>query len=129
MLLYVKHITRKMLRDNLDTLFVFGDNLARHGLGGQAKEMRGEPNAVGIPTKNFPGNGVYDFFSDDDLPDAKPFIDKAFKQLINHLKSGKNVIWPFYGIGTGLADLENKAPKIAKYIDLNLDLLEQAARE
>jgi redox-sensitive bicupin YhaK (pirin superfamily) len=29
-------------------LFVFGDNLRRTGFGGQAAEMRGEPNAVGI---------------------------------------------------------------------------------
>jgi len=46
-----KHITRQMLRAEPGTLWVFGDNLQRKGLGGQAKEMRGEPNAIGIPTK------------------------------------------------------------------------------
>ncbi|KKL05458.1 hypothetical protein LCGC14_2605850, partial [marine sediment metagenome] len=54
MIEYRDHITRQMLRDEPDTLFVFGDNMQRRGLGGQAFAMRGEPNAVGIPTKIFP---------------------------------------------------------------------------
>jgi hypothetical protein len=47
----LKHITREMVRADPSTVFVFGDNMARNGLAGQAKEMRGEPNAIGVPTK------------------------------------------------------------------------------
>lgn len=41
-------IMRRDLLDNQDKLYVFGDNMVRRGFGGQAREMRGEPNAVGI---------------------------------------------------------------------------------
>src|ERR1700735_1638547 len=102
---YVKHITRKMLQHNPDQLFVFGDNLAEKGLGGQAKEMRGEPNAVGIPTKNYPGMGEFDFFEDGDFNRAKIKIDAAFMKLFVHTANRGRVVWPEDGIGTGLADL------------------------
>ena len=51
------------------TVFVFGDNMERCGFGGQAAAMRGEPNAVGVPTKWAPGSAPADFFCDDDLKD------------------------------------------------------------
>jgi len=47
-------IYRKDLKNNPDVLYLFGDNLVQKGFGGQAKEMRGEPNAEGIPTKKLP---------------------------------------------------------------------------
>lgn len=44
-------IYRADLAMNPKVLYVFGDNLERKGFGGQAYEMRGEPNAFGIATK------------------------------------------------------------------------------
>ena len=35
-----KVITRDKIKENPDVLYLFGDNLLRKGLGGQAKEMR-----------------------------------------------------------------------------------------
>ena len=113
---YEKHITRKMLRDNPDILFVFGDNMVEQGYGGQAKEMRGEPNAVGIPTKNYPDIRKRDYFSDADFDKAKVKIDEAFYRLCKHVKAGGQVVVPIDGVGTGYADLPNKAPKIWGYI-------------
>jgi hypothetical protein len=117
-----------MLQENPDTLFVFGDNMAEKGLGGQAKEMRGEPNAVGIPTKNYPGMGEFDFFEDGDFDRAKIRIDAAFAFLVtNKTINNREIVWPADGIGTGLADLENKAPKIWALIEryrLALDQLD-----
>lgn len=43
-----KYIKRQDLKSNPNTQYLFGDNLKRSGFGGQAKEMRGEPNAIGI---------------------------------------------------------------------------------
>lgn len=40
-----KIITRDKIKENLEVLYLFGDNIIRKGLGGQAKEMRGEDNA------------------------------------------------------------------------------------
>jgi hypothetical protein len=65
------HITRQRVRENLDTIFIFGDNLQEKGFGGQAREMRGEPNAIGIPTKNAPDLRESSFFSDQDFDRVK----------------------------------------------------------
>ena len=123
---YKKHITRKMLRDFPNTLFVFGDNMIARGLGGQAKEMRGEPNAVGIPTKIMPGMSYADFFRDEDYERAKPKIDAAFVRLFAHVAQGGDVVWPEDGIGTGLAELPKRAPRIWKLIEENRIALERA---
>lgn len=49
--LHQKFIFREDLQANPDVYYLFGDNVERRGLGGQAKEMRGEPNAIGVATK------------------------------------------------------------------------------
>lgn len=111
MLEYRKWITRDMLRSEPDRLFVFEDNMARIGLGGQAAEMRGEPNAIGIPTKWRPGSRTQDFFTDEDLPKVANTIADAFVQL-----SGADyVVYPMDGVGTGLARL-TYAPSIYQLI-------------
>jgi hypothetical protein len=122
---YEKHITRQMLRDNPETLFVFGDNMLERGLGGQAAEMRGEPNAVGIPTKYMPGMGQADFFIDDDIRKARPKIDAAFTKLLEHAAKGGEIVWPKDGIGTGLAELPKRAPKIWALIEYNREALDR----
>ena len=119
-----KFITRDMLRAEAATLFVFGDNLMRQGLGGQAKEMRGEPNAVGIPTKRTPGMREIDFFTDDDYAIAQGPIEKAFDRLNEHALAGGEIVWPANGVGTGLAQLEKRAPAIWIMIEILKTALE-----
>lgn len=105
MLTYRNWITRQMLKDSPDTLFVFGDNMARWGLGGQAKEMRGELNAVGIPTKVDPKI----FLKDSDLP---AWLVETLPDVERLMKHSGEIIWPSSGIGTGLANLEYNSPII-----------------
>lgn len=112
MIEYRKHITRQMLRDEPEKLFVFGDNLERRGLGGQAREMRGEPNAIGIPTKRSPRMTEDAFFTDADLDTFQGETGSAFAKLAGHLRRGGTIVWPEDGIGTGLADLRRRAPKV-----------------
>ena len=114
MIRYVKRYTRSEIRANPDTLYVFGDNLLQRGLGGQAKECRGEPNAVGIPTKRAPSMADSAFLSDADYDMVKPFIQSAFRRLAAH---GGDIVWPADGVGTGLAQLPQRAPLIATFID------------
>ena len=121
MIEYRDHITRQMLRDEPDTLFVFGDNMQRRGMGGQAFSMRGEPNAVGIPTKKSPSMRPEAFFSDHDLVAWKIEVQHDFDRLFNH--EGK-IVWPDAGIGTGRAKLHLHAPKIMAAIDILLFSLE-----
>jgi hypothetical protein len=117
-------IKRSDLQRAPNTLFVFGDNMVRQGFGGQAKEMRGEPNAVGIPTKWIPATNARAYFCNGDFSRVKVSIDFELTKLERAIENGWNVVIPSSGIGTGLADLKNKAPKIYKYIQDRLAGLE-----
>ena len=66
-LIFKDRITRKDLQSHPETLFVFGDNEARVGMGGQAKECRGERNAVGVATKRGPSMAGESMWSDADF--------------------------------------------------------------
>lgn len=110
-----KWITRADLRANPDTKYVFGDNLRRIGYGGQAAEMRGEPNAVGIPTKISPTH----FATDDKALDFLRIWVIEFENLDYWLGAcGGTVVWPADGIGTGLADMPNRAPILWSMLEL-----------
>lgn len=113
-------ILRAHLRASPDRLFVFGDNLSRRGYGGQAKEMRGEPNSIRLPTKRSP----YDYLQDSDLQVIKQATLTDRLKLIDHLTFGGIVVWPAAGIGTGLARLRSNAPLVANFYDLFLIQLE-----
>lgn len=120
-----KFITRAMVRAAPDTLFVFGDNIAEMGFAGQAKAMRGEPNAIGIPTKWYPAMTETAFFKDADLPKVEGQIVAQFKLLAQHIVRGGDVVWPEDGIGTGLAQLDKRAPRIFDLIASTRALLEK----
>ena len=113
MIEYRDFITRKMLQTEPDVLFVFGDNFLERGLGGQARAMRGEPNAVGIPTKRKPTMKEDAFLTDADSFEWARRSDKALRRLFLHKGL---IVWPTNGIGTGLAQLEKRAPMISKAI-------------
>ena len=104
----VKRYTRADLQAHPKERFVFGDNLMRVGRGGQARECRDEPNAIGIPTKHSP----WTFLKDDDLPFWRKATFGDFRLLENAIAEGRAIVWPEDGIGTGLAELETRAPEI-----------------
>ncbi len=121
MIEYRAFITRHMLRAAPGKLFVFGDNIHRKGYGGQAKEIRGEPNSVGIPTKVYPGMNNGAFFTDSDFT---VFVRHAVPDYVRLMRHAGVIIWPADGIGTGLAQLENRAPKIWHWIETCRQTLE-----
>lgn len=116
-LIYQNIITREDLRANSDAKYIFGDNLQRAGFGGQAKAMRGEPNAIGVATKYAPGMTEKCFFSDDDFDYLSSRIDADFKPAFVHAKRGGLVVFPLNGIGTGLSELPKRAPRLNAYIE------------
>lgn len=117
MIEYRKWITRRMLQEEPSSLFVFGDNMLHQGLGGQAREMRGEPNAVGIPTKWIPSMQAHAFFKDQDLFPWLEEVMPAFQRLMRASRAGIKIVWPADGIGTGRARLERSAPAIWNVIE------------
>lgn len=118
-----KWIKREDLQNNRDVLYLFGDNFLQKGFGGQAGEMRGEPNAFGIATKKLPNDGVDAYFTDEEFDSNKAYIDNCLKSLSNTLSLGiyKAVVIPLDGLGTVLADLPNKAPKTYAYLTEKLE--------
>ena len=75
-------------------LFVFGDNLVGNGQGGQAI-IRYCKNSFGIPTKKLPSSLPDSFFNDDNF---------------------EFIVFPEDGLGTGLAQLPEKAPKTYRFL-------------
>lgn len=116
-----KIIKRQKLKQNPDVLYLFGDNLLRKGLGGQAKEMRGEENAIGILSKKYPSNQESSFYKDSDFDSWLLEFNSDIEKVDFALKSGKYRALVIPQIGVGLADLPNKAPKIWKYLKQTLD--------
>jgi len=114
-----KFIRREDLQKHRDWLFLFGDNLKHEGLGGQAKEMRGELNAIGIPTKKSPGTDESAYMTDLELEENKKAIDEAFAKV----RDGVTVVLPEDGVGTGLAKLPEKAPETFKYLQTKMEEL------
>lgn len=117
--IFQKRIYREDLKANPDVIYLFGDNLLEVGMGGQAGEMRGEPNAVGIPTKKAPGMGDEDFFTDDEFDYNKAMIDVNIEQVIikRTVLAATAVVIPLDGLGTGLAELDIRAPRTFAYLE------------
>ena len=117
----MQFITREYVRANRDKLFLFGDNLERRGFGGQAAAMRGEPNAIGIPTKKSPSYRDDAFFSDDEFEQNKASIDAAFAEIMRAITDSIRVIViPSDGLGTGRAQLERRAPRTFAHLQKRL---------
>lgn len=118
-LILQKWINRQDLKANPNCLYVFGDNEQRWGLGGQAKEMRGEPNAIGIATLKSPG----EFWNDADSAHQIAVLDEDFKPVFVALDHDKVVVFPLDGIGTGLADLERRSPTTFAHLKRIVELM------
>ena len=114
-------ITRAFVGANRDKLFLFGDNLERRGLGGQAAAMRGEPNAIGIPTKKSPSYKDDAFFSDDEFERNKAAIDAAFAKVTRAVtETIRSIVIPSDGLGTGRAQLGRRAPRTFAHLQKRL---------
>lgn len=124
MIVKMTKIKRRYVQENPNKIFLFGDNLQKKGYGGQAKEMRGEPNAVGIPTKKKPTMEDDAFFTDDEFWENTRHIDNAFCKIWQikpdfDIKKDTVVI-SSSGLGTGLAQLSKRAPETLEYINQRL---------
>ena len=99
----------ELVRSHPKVVFVYGDNMAGRGKGGQAV-VRDEENVFGIPTKRDPRT----HFSD--LPDERGALIEAVEVLTSIAKD-HTLVFPEGGIGTGLAELGRRSPRIKEELD------------
>jgi len=116
-IIYRFYITRQYVRDHPEFLFVFGDNDERKGFGGLAKEVRGEPNSIGIRVKKYPSLYDNSFYKDSNFSEQSLKILCDIEQVKERSKNYNAIVFPSNGIGTGLADLKNKSPKTWVYLN------------
>lgn len=112
-----KRYTANTPKENPDIVFVFGDNLQGRGKGGQAV-LRDNPNVLGVPTKRYPGRSQGDYFTGS--PDESRAVTNSIDEIDRLVKAGKTVAIPVDGgqisLGTGLAELNTRAPELLSYI-------------
>jgi hypothetical protein len=108
-----KVFTTEQCRINFGTLFIFGDNCMREGEFGQAT-IRNQKNAIGLSTKY----SLEEYFTDDRFGENCQIVDEDIERIKNYAKEKNFKIYcfPFYGIGTGRAQMHVKAPKTFFYL-------------
>ena len=117
--------TRDFVASQTNKVFLFGDNTndrvkTKYIPSSTQAIIRGLPNAIGIDTKKDRGTSQNSYFSDLDFAQFKSQADLAFNEAIN---SGKTIVIPQDGIGTGKAMLKEKAPKLFDYLNQRLNEL------
>jgi hypothetical protein len=129
-LYYCGWLTPELCRRHANKLFVFGDNLQRFGMGGQAI-IRNEANSFGIATKRLPSMHEGSFFFEDKISDMEAVLGDL-KALWNYLKLDPHVqvVIPVtsageISLGLERAQLKERAPSI--YATIVTHIQEMAA--
>ena len=112
--------TRDQVARDVDSVYVFGDNI-KDSIDLYVPKstqacIRGLPNVVGVNTKVSRGWKRNDFFSDISLPTFKTLVEASIWKIYAYSESGKTIVFPSDGIGTGKAMLKEKAPKCWDYL-------------
>lgn len=122
-IIFVKRYSPELCRSYPHIRFVYGDNYEdfvaqkegrkAKGYKGQA-EIRNCKNTYGVPTKERAARTPGSYWKDADFDRQKKIIDEAFSIL---LEGGPLVIaFPADGLGTGLAQLDQRSPKTFTYL-------------
>ena len=115
-----KHFSVEDCNNNPDKIYVFEDNLIHKGKGGQAI-IRDCPNTFGIPIKRLPSIDSDSFFNDefDEYEAVKSAIEKL--AVMKYSRKEVTFVFPTDGLGTGLAQMKTKSPKLFKYMNEQLN--------
>jgi hypothetical protein len=117
-IIYMDKITRCYVNFHLQYIFVFGDNDARTGFGGQAKEMRGALNAIGIRVKKLPSMQPGSFYTDNEFDENCRKLQEDLDKFDDYARDCRYhaIVFPKNGIGTGMAKLSVTAPKTWNFL-------------
>ena len=114
-MIIIKEYTEELVKNSPDLLFVFGENEKQKGTkakgGGQAI-IRPYPNTFGFRVQK--DIGLY--WTDDEYVENRKKINEDVTQLINLLSSYNQLVFPFYGIGTGRANMLQNCPQTFFYL-------------
>jgi len=104
-------------RLNYKSLFIFGCNLEKSGMGGQAI-IREQPNAIGISTKKKPSMQEDAFFTDAEYEQNCKIIDEDIQRVKDYAKEKGFISYcfPANGLGTGLSQMPLKCPLTFLYL-------------
>lgn len=121
--------TRQDVANQTSKVFLFGDNtndrVNTHYVPTMTQAViRGLDNAIGIDTKKNRRTSEDSYFTDEDFDTFKAQVDEAIQKAID---SGKTIVIPEGGIGTGKAQLEKRAPKLFSYLQDKLNSLRENA--
>lgn len=121
--------TRQDVANQTSKVFLFGDNTndrvnTHHVPTMTQAVIRGLDNAIGIDTKKNRGTSEGSYFTDEDFDTFKAQVDEAIQKAID---SGKTIVIPEGGIGTGKAQLKERAPKLFSYLQDKLNALRESA--
>jgi hypothetical protein len=100
-------------------IFIFGDNNIRIGKGGQAI-IRDLPNTIGIRTKKGPSTKQPAYYTDEEFSLNCKNILEDILNIKSHSMIGRTIVFSSGGYGTGLALLNEKAPKTFQYLSFLL---------
>lgn len=105
----------ELCQEHQHLTFVFGDNVKRFGMGGQAI-IRHEPNSYGIPTKRLPSMASGSFFEEGNAVDLDNVLSRI-EVLWGRLKDGHTIVIPInedgeVSLGLERARLKEVAPSI-----------------
>ena len=122
-ILFVKRFSPKLCASHSHIRFVFGDNLEDYtaqSLGKKARGYKGQAairdcdNAFGVPTKEKAARTLEAYWKDDAFDHHKEIIDLAFDRLLDG--DPLFIAFPADGLGTGLAQLDRRAPRTFTYL-------------
>lgn len=116
----VKFYSEALAKQNPNVLFVYGDNYNRQGKGGQAM-IRDCKNAIGLATKYAPNMQPAAFFKDHtekEYNQAMRIVNYDLEKIIKALQENEyiSIVFPYHGLGTGLARLKETAPRVYEYL-------------
>lgn len=122
--------SRQDAANQTNKVFLFGDNTddrvnTHHVPTMTQAVIRGLPNAVGIDTKKNRGTSEDSYFTDADFDVFKAQVDEAIQRAVD---TGKTIVIPEGGIGTGKAQLKERAPKLFEYLQGKLSELRENAK-
>lgn len=121
LILVSRKFSVEQCRVNFDTLFIYGDNLERVGMGGQAI-IREQKNSLGFATKKAPSSGKDDYFTDEEYDTNCKIIEEEIVKIKKYADEYdyKAIAFPWAGLGVGLSNMQQKCPKTFCYMTMRL---------